>query len=394
MPANSDALALVDAMRLVFADVEHDRDARTLRLRSPLPPGTVEWSAELVSRSRNLYCLIPATLHHRGRLRFAGVPAGCEIGLRPTQWYLDTLALFGATWRATEHGTDVEWTVRRPARVAFAYPSMTGTVVAVAAALATPGASVVEGATAEPSCWEQVEALAANGADVHRVGDRITVTGPGPDTVRWAVGPDRIHAVTLLTAGLLTRGAVTVRFTRDLRVPRFVELCERIGAEVEVGDGTMTVAHPGDRALRATDVRAGSEPVFSSDWAPFAALLLATRAEGRSTLTDTVFVDRFQFLDRLVPAGLDAPVVSRTHVEGRPAVEVVVDGRPDVRLRGGVLEDCPDIRGSAALLLAALVADGPVTIPRATHLLRGYEDLPGQLRQLGVTAAHHLEVVR
>ncbi len=386
VPANGDALALIDALRFVFVHVEHDRAAKRLRLASPLPPGIAEWPSELMARSRNLFCLLPATLHHRGRLRFGGAPVGCEIGVRPTDWYLRTMERFGA--EATEEGgiVDLRWRRRHPAQLHFDYPTMTGTVIALAAAAAVPGVSEIVGGTAEPSCWEQGEAMTANGRTVER-SERLTVAQGALGHFRWRLGPDRIHAATLLTAGLLTRGRVTVRFERPLRMPRFLEFCDRIGADAVEHPNALTVAHPRDHALRATNLVAGSEPLFSSDWAPFAALLLACRVEGRSTVDDEAFVDRFQFLERLRPAGLRHASVAHTRRGNRDVAVATLDGDPDTRLQGRAFADTPDIRGSAAVLLSALVANGPCSIPRARHLLRGYDDLPGQLRRLGVRTA-------
>lgn len=384
VPANSDSVALIDALHLVFEHVEHDREARRLRLSCPMPAGVAEWPASLVKRSRNLFCLLPATLHHRGRLRFTGLPTGCEIGVRPSDWYLRTMEKYGVEVKSENGSIDLKWHRRHPARLSFDYPTMTGTVIALAAAAAVPGFSEIAGGTAEPSCWEQAEAMTANGRVVSR-GRRTVVEGNGHlERFRWRLGPDRIHAVTLLTAGLLTRGRATVEFDRQLGIPRFLEFCDQIGADIVERPNTLTISHPRNHVLRATDLVAGPEPLFSTDWAPFAALLLACRAEGRSSVEDEAFVDRFQFLKQLRPAGLKQVSVTRSHRNGRDIATAELKGEPDICLRGTAFGDIPDIRGSAAALLSSLVADGPCSIPNSRHLLRGYEDLPGQLRKLGV----------
>lgn len=392
VPANADTLALIDALRLIFSRVEHDRTVNRLRLADPLDAGIVEWPPELVARSRNLFCLLPATLHHRGELRFEGAPRGCEIGARPYDWYLHTMVQFGAEVSTQGETVDLSWRRRHPAQLSFSYPTMTGTVVALAAGAAVAGTSSIRGGSVEPSCWEQGEAMTANGRMVTR-GEYTTVEEGSLGHFKWRLGPDRIHAATLLTAGLLTRGRVTVRFERPLRMPRFLEFCECIGAGISTSSNSLTIAHPREQALRATTLVAGSEPMFSSDWAPFAALLLACRAEGHSTISDDVFIDRFQFLERLRPAGLPQASVTCTRQRGRNVAIARLNGDPNTRLRGRAFADVPDIRGSAAVLLSALVADGPCAIPDARHLLRGYEDLPGQLESIGVRGIRREETI-
>jgi UDP-N-acetylglucosamine 1-carboxyvinyltransferase len=262
-------------------------------------------------------------------------------------------------------------------------------VIALAAAAAVPGRSRLVGAAVEPSCVQQVRCLTRMGGRVGGLLPELEITGQEQyPTVGWPVAPDRIHAVTYLTAGLLTRGEVTVRGRAPLEIPQFVAFLRAAGARVRDTRWVVTAGFPESGALTAVDLDAGSEPRFSGAWAGFAALLLATRSVGTSRISDDAFLGRFRFVDNLTPFGLDNVAV---RLRGRPdaaAAVATISGRPDVTLRGGDYGACPDIRGSAALALAALVADGPVTLADDAPLRRGYQDLPRDLRSLGVPTAY------
>lgn len=389
VPDHIDARALREGLGLVFESVRYDAARRTLAFAGPRPPGGVRIGAPLAARSRSLFCLLPALLHHAGELLLEGTPTGCDIGERPNAWYFDVLARFGVQTTETDEGLLLRWPERRAAEVDFAYPTMTGTVIAVAAAAAVPGRSVIGNVSAEPSCREQLGCLEAMGGRVRADGDRIVVDGLARHgSVDWLIACDRIHAVTYLTAGLLTRGEVTVTASTPLRIPRFVEFLHAAGARVAEAPGTLTAGFPDARGyLDAVDLRAGSEPRFSSDWVAFAALLLAARSRGTSTITDDVFPRRFQYLDSLRARGLPPVGVETVELAGRTAVSARVTGDPALVLRGGDIEACNDIRGSAALLLAGLAADGACRLDDDFQVRRGYTDLPGDLMRLGVREA-------
>jgi UDP-N-acetylglucosamine 1-carboxyvinyltransferase len=385
-PDHIDAIALRSALALVFTRVDYDRDRRVVTATAPRSVDVATVDAGLASRSRSLFCLLPALLTRARRVVVAAPPRGCQIGERPSEWYLDVLRRFGVLVERTGSATVLSWPRRRPADIEFPYPTMTGTVVAVAAAAATPGRSAIRGASVEPSCVEQLACLSAMGAGASGELPEVVIDGRTQyPAIDWTTAPDRIHAVTLLVAGLLTRGEVTVAGNGPLRIPRFVEFLHDAGARVRDGGSTLTAGYPERGALSGVRLPAGSEPWFSSDWAPFAALLLATRAAGASRISDDVFLDRFQFVANLEPLGLRGIRLQPGVAGTRPATFAEIDGKPDAVLRGGDLGHCADIRGSAALVLAALVADGPCVMRDDLHLRRGYTDLPGTLAALGVS---------
>ncbi|MFF7725838.1 hypothetical protein [Streptomyces sp. NPDC008001] len=385
VPDHVDARALRSALSLVFGRVDYETAARRLSFGEPLHPPRVTISGELAGRSRSLFCLLPALLARAGEVVVEAAPQGCRIGQRPTEWYTQILSQFGVESRAEGTAIVHTWRRRHAARIAFDYPSMTGTVIALAAAAVSPGATSVTNASVEPSCAEQLSCLRAMGGRATGTLPDVRIEGAGTySRVQWAVGPDRIHAVTYLTAGLLTRGEVTVSGAGPLDIPRYVEFLDRTGALGEVTADSVTAAFPGSGSLRPVDLAAGSEPLFSSDWVAFTSLLLAMRGQGRSTLSDDVFPGRFQYTENLTAHGLDGISLRHAPRGGRSAVHADIRANGRDRLRGGDLGSCADIRGSVSLVLAALVADGPCVVRDDFHIRRGYTDLPGDLSALGV----------
>lgn len=385
-PDTIDAQALRAGLALVFEQVEYAKETATLRWSRPRACPVVEVPPELAARSRSLFCLYPAFLARAREVRVAEPPKGCAIGARPTDWYIDILRSFGVEADESGHRLRMRWPKRRPADLVLGYPTMTGTVLAIAAAAACEGTSTITGPSVEPSCDDELDCLRAMGVRARREAGRIVVEGSARSgSVRWPVPHDRIHAVTYLTAGLITGGEVTVVGTGAMRIPRFVDFLRATGCSVLEGDDRLTAAPPAGGALRPVNLRTGSEPHFSSDWAPMAALLLALRSDGVSELVDDVFPDRLQFFDVLPPLGA-APVRQEKTLSaaGRPSVRAVVHGRAGSRLRAGTYPTLPDIRGSAAIALAALAADGTTHIVDDFPIRRGYADFAGDLRQLGL----------
>ena len=199
------------------------------------------------------------------------------------------------------------------------------------------------------------------------------------------VKPDRVHAVTIITAALLTKGAVKVKANSAIRVPEFINFLKQTGVLVEYSDIHIYACFPKDKNFLANvNINAGSEPLFSSDWVAFAALLLATRSKGISRISDDVFPKRFQFVDCLSKYGLSNISTEFTTLNGRKSVVAYIEGDPNKVLDGGKISKCDDIRGSATILLSALVSASPVTIEDDFQLRRGYKDLAKDLVNMGI----------
>lgn len=389
VPDLIDSRALMEALALVFDDVSYDLETARLRLAGPRRLDEVVLAPALTARSRNLFCLMPALLHRAGQVVIAAPPRGCSIGARPTQWYTQILGEFGVATDSEGTSIRLTWPERVAADISLPYRTMTGTVLAIAAAAVCEGTSTVQGASVEPSCAKQLQCLAAMGGDVVGALADVRITGRASySRAQWTVTCDRIHAVTYLTAAMLSKGEVTVTAATPLEIPRYATFLRAAGAGVRDEGTALTATFPTERGhLSEVEVESGSEPLFSSDWAPFTALLLAARSQGRSVITDDVFTRRFQFVDLLRPFGLTNIELASTNRAGRDAGAAIVQGRPDLALRSGFVVHCPDIRGSASVVLAALLTDRGATLRDDFHLRRGYHDMAADLRRLGVCHA-------
>lgn len=388
VPNHLDSRALRAGLKLIFNEVEYDPLLRILSFGAPRNEPLVVIPRDLAATSRSLFCLYPALLARAREVQVAAPPSGCAIGSRPSTWYIDTLSAFGVVASDTDGVLRLSWANRRSADVLFDYPTMTGTVVAIAAAAAVSGRSTISNRSVEPSCDDELSCLSQMGAVVEHAPGRVVIDSPGQfPSVKWTVSHDRIHAVTYLTAGLVAGGEVTVVGSGPMRIPRFVEFLMAVGCHVREESDRLTARLPPEGALQPTRLAVGSEPCFSSDWAPMAALLLSLKAAGPSEIVDDVFPERFQFVDSLRTHGL-APVELDKIVtaNGRCAVRARIQGRADTVLRSGCYYTVPDIRGSAAIALAALAADGPTCVVDDYHIRRGYTDFAGDLGSLGVPA--------
>lgn len=383
VPNIIDATTLIEALRFIFEQVNYDAQTYTLEFSSPLSPRRIELSSELLSKSRSLFGFMPAILSHGHTLVMEGLPAGCDMGDRPNAWYFETLEKFGVEIDASPEEMLLTWKNRRPADIKFEYPTMTGTVIAIAAASAVNGVSTLSNASIEPSCIEELDCARSMGVEIEGFLPEIKISGKETlPSVEWHVLHDRVHACTYITAALMTRGKITVTADKNINVPRFVEFLRDAGVEVtDTGTG-ITAEFPKRGYLNPVRVDTGSEPLFSSDWMAPVVLLLATRSKGKSIVTDNVFPDRLQCLENLKKLGLNNVKLTHTTIAGRRALHAEIDGRPDIILRGGNVGECPDLRGSTALALAALVAEGSVTMDNDFHLRRGYEDLSATLSEL------------
>ncbi len=308
------------------------------------------------------------------------LPGGCAIGVRPVDLHLMALETLGARVAVERgyihaHVSRVSTARGRLTGAAVRFPTqtVTGTENVLFAAVLARGTTVIENAALEPEVEDAARLLVRMGARISGAGTpTITVEGVerlgGTGASPHAVVPDRIEAGTYLAAGAITGGDVTVTGARAGDLGAFLEALVRAGAEVEVREGAVRVR--ASRPLAATDVTTEPHPGFPTD---LQAQLLAvmTQAQGTSRITETIFENRFLHAGELVRLGADVRVEGRTAtVRGPTALE-------------GAPVTASDLRASAALVLAGLVAKGETRVRRIYHLDRGYADMDGRLRSLG-----------
>jgi UDP-N-acetylglucosamine 1-carboxyvinyltransferase len=327
---------------------------------------------ELVRRMRAGVCVLGPLLGRRGRA-CVSLPGGCNIGHRPIDLHLKGLRALGAEIRIERGYVIAEAARLKGASIYLGGPfgsTVTGTCNVMSAAVLAEGTTTIEAAACEPEVVDLGRFLKACGARIDGLGTP-TLHIDGVDALHGcdhAIIPDRIEAATLLIAAAITRGCIAVANAAPAQMTAVIEKLREIGVGLRI-DGT-TIHVDGTGPFAAVDCTALPHPAIPTDvQAQFTALLAA--ADGISLVTDKVFPDRFMHVSELARMG------ARIRREGPSAI---ISG--PTRLSGASVM-ASDLRASAALVLAALAADGPSVVRRIYHLDRGYERLESKLRQLG-----------
>src|SRR3974390_591831 len=299
------------------------------------------------------------------------LPGGCAIGTRPVNIHVAGLQAMGAD--ITIEGGYIRARAERlrGARLVLDTVTVTGTENLMMAATLAQGETIIENAAREPEVVDLANFLIAMGAKIQGAGtDKIVVTGV--DKLRgtsYEVLPDRIESGTYLVAGAISRGRVRIKNTRPDHLDAVLGKLAEAGAKIGVGDTWIEVDMRGRRP-RAVDVRTAPYPAFPTDMqAQFAAL--NTVAQGVGTITETIFENRFMHMLEMRRMGAEI------RLEGNTAI---IKGVP--RLTAAPLM-ARDLRASASLVLAALIADGRTEIERIYHIDRGYAAIEEKLQQLG-----------
>jgi UDP-N-acetylglucosamine 1-carboxyvinyltransferase len=349
--------------------IESRQDAERLHLS---PAGRTlpdEAPYELVKTMRASILVLGPLLAHLGHARVS-LPGGCAIGVRPIDQHLAGLQALGAQV-TLEHGY-VTARARRlsGSRFRFAVPTVTGTENLLMAACLAKGTSVLENCAREPEIVDLARLLTKMGARIEGAGDE-TVRVEGVDRLRGAhhtVIPDRIEGGTYLLAAAVTGGEVLLEGAAPADLAPLLEKLAEAGCEIATGAQGVALKRLGE--LKSRDVVTAPHPGFPTDLqAQYMALM--TQARGVSTICETVFENRFQHVPELARMGAD----------------IRVDGG-FARVHGptplsGARVMATDLRASACLVLAALVAEGETFVDRIYHLDRGYEEMELKLQRLG-----------
>ena len=333
------------------------------RLNHPVAP------YELVKTMRASVLVLGPLLARCGEARVS-LPGGCAIGLRPVDQHLKALQAMGATI-AIEHGyMHARASELHGAHIVMDLVTVTGTENVMMAATLAAGETVIENAAREPEVIDLADCLNAMGARISGAGsDVIRVNGvPRLKHAQYRVMPDRIETGTFLAAAAATGGSITLTGTRAGILEAVIEKLREAGAHVESGEDWISLRTNG--ALHAVNVRTAPYPAFPTDMqAQFVALNSVAR--GTALVTETIFENRFMHVQELRRLG------ARIDVEGNTAVVSGVD-----HLDGATVM-ATDLRASASLVLAGLVARGATTVERVYHLDRGYETIEEKLSKLG-----------
>ncbi len=324
---------------------------------------------ELVKTMRASALVLGPLVARHGEARVS-LPGGCAIGARPIDQHLKGLAAMGARVEL-EHGV-VRARARRlrGATIVFDVITVTGTENLMMAAVLAKGRTSLENAACEPEVEELARVLNKMGARVQGAGTPV-INIEGVDEVHpvdHAIIPDRIEAGTLMVAAALTRGNVLIRDVQTEHLEAVMAKLRAAGVELSVEENGVRVRGHDD--IKPADIATRPHPGFPTDMqAQF--MVLMTRAKGQSVLTENIFENRYMHVPELGRMGADIVI------EGRTAVV-----RGPTKLKGAKVM-ATDLRASACLVLAGLIAEGTTEVSRVYHLDRGYERLDRKLRALG-----------
>ncbi|TCL40271.1 UDP-N-acetylglucosamine 1-carboxyvinyltransferase [Anaerospora hongkongensis] len=298
-------------------------------------------------------------------------PGGCAIGPRPINLHIKALEKIGATVSESFGFIEAEAEELAGGEIHFDFPSVGATENAMMAAVLAKGTTIIRNAAREPEICDLQQLLSKMGAKIYGAGtDTIRIEGVTKlNATEHTVIPDRIEAGTFLVAGAMTKGDVTVENVCPEHLFPVIDKLQELGASVVWGANNIRI-RAGE--LRGVDIKTLPHPGFPTDLqAPMLSMLAI--AKGTSIITETIFENRFKHVDEMTRMG------ARIKVEGRTAVIRGVQ-----KLTGAVV-DAPDLRAGAALVLAALTAEGLSEIEHVYHIDRGYEGLENKLQHLGAS---------
>jgi UDP-N-acetylglucosamine 1-carboxyvinyltransferase len=337
-----------------------------------LKPGSLSKIAppyDLVKKMRASYYFMGSLLARFGEAEVP-IPGGCDLGPRPIDQHLKGLSALGANIQI-EHGMiSLSADKLKGARIYFDVVSIGATVNLMLAAASAEGKTILENVAKEPEIVDLANFLNAMGASIRGAGtDVIRIEGVKKFSgVRHTVIPDRIEAGTFMLAAAATGGSVVVEDVIPKHIEAITAKLREVGAQVKVDPEKIQVEAV--KPLKPSDLKTLPYPGFPTDLQP-PGMVLLTAAQGLSVVTENVFDGRYNHVDELKRMG------ARIKVEGRTAL---VEG-------GGILSgapvSAPDLRSGAALIIAALMAEGESQINDIEHVDRGYEDFEGKLMQLG-----------
>jgi UDP-N-acetylglucosamine 1-carboxyvinyltransferase len=350
-------------VELGFGRAQHRTTIQCENLASP------EASYELVKTMRASTLVLGPLVARCGRARVS-LPGGCAIGARPIDLHIKGLEQLGAKI-TQEHGY-VEATAKRlkGTEIVFDKITVTGTEDLLMAATLAEGETILQNAAREPEVADLADLLNKMGAKIEGAGTP-TIRVKGVSKLKGAkhrIIPDRIEAGTFIIAGAMTGGDLNVAGCDPAHLDALLAKLHQAGVKTKSSADAVRVM--GDNPFTATDITTEEHPGFPTDCqAQFMAL--ATQAEGTSVITENIFENRFMHAQELVRMG------ANIKIEGRRAV---VRGKTPLSAAAVLASD---LRASASLVLAALVADGETIIDRVYHIDRGYERIEEKLKDVG-----------
>ena len=369
VPALEDVYTISAVLRALgvtadYAAAEHRLTIDATRIGTTIAP------YELVRKMRASFLIMGPLLAREGRAEIS-LPGGCAIGTRPIDLHLKGFEALGAQIDITQGAIHASApNGLKGANIYFDFPSVGATENVMMAASCAEGQTILENPAMEPEIVDLANYLNVMGAHIRGAGtNRIKIDGvPGLSAADYTIIPDRIEAGTYMVAAAMTRGDVYIENAISEHLKPVVAKLQEAGAVIEESIEGIRVR--ADAPMRAIDLKTMPYPGFPTDMqAQFMAMLAV--AEGTSTVTETVFENRFMHVEELARMGAQIRVDGRTAtVEGTAALH-------------GASVSATDLRAGAAMVLAGLVTEGETRVGSIHHIDRGYDDLVAKLVALG-----------
>ena len=324
---------------------------------------------DYIKKIRASYYLLGALLGKYSKAEVA-LPGGCNIGLRPIDQHIKGFRALGASVRI-EHGLIITEAVKlKGNHIYMDVVTVGATMNVMMAAVMAEGTTVIENAAKEPHVVDLANFLNSMGANIKGAGtDVIRIKGVSKlHGTEYGIIPDQIEAGTFMFAAAVTKGDVTVKNVIPKHLESISAKLLEIGCEIEESDDAVRVVAA--KPLGHTHVKTLPYPGFPTDMQPQITVALGLSA-GTSIVTESIFENRFKYVDELTCMGANIKVESNT---------AIIDGVPKYT---GASITAPDLRAGAALVIAALAADGISTVDDIKYIQRGYEDFHIKLQGLG-----------
>ena len=367
LPDVRDINVLLEAIAGIGAQVDRI-DRSTVKINgSTIADISVDY--EYIKKIRASYYLLGALL---GKYKHAEVPlpGGCNIGSRPIDQHLKGFRALGASVKILHGAIVAETENLHGSHIFLDVVSVGATINIMMAAAMASGRTIIENAAREPHVVDVANFLNSMGASIKGAGtDVIRIKGvKALHGTEYAIIPDQIEAGTFMFAAAVTRGDVTVKNVIPKHLESISAKLIEIGCEVEESDDAVRVV--ASKPLTHTHVKTLPYPGFPTDMQPQITVALGL-SKGTSIVTESIFENRFKYVDELTRMGANIKVESNT---------AIIDG---VQKYTGASLTAPDLRAGAALVTAALAAEGVSTIDDIKFIERGYEDFPEKLQSLG-----------
>ena len=369
IPHLKDVTTMIEVLGSMGANITLDDDMNLEINTSDLKNQVARY--ELVKTMRASVLVLGPLLAKFGKAEVA-LPGGCAIGSRPVNLHLDCMKKLGAEV-FTEGGYIKAKAEKglKGAEILFDTISVTGTENAIMAAVLAEGKTIIKNAAREPEVGDLIDCLSRMGAKIQGKGTKeISIFGVKElKPTSYNVMPDRIETATYLTAVTMTGGEISIKNTVPKTLDSVLKKLSEAGAKIKIEDDVINLKM--DRDINPVDISTAPYPLFPTDMqAQF--ISLNTIAKGQSTVIETIFENRFMHVQELVRMGGDISLAGNT---------AIIKGRKDC------LHSAPgmatDLRASASLVLAGLVARGETKIDRIYHIDRGYERIEEKLNSIG-----------